>query len=72
MRKRQFTAILKRTPKWFIAFCPEVPGANGQGKTKRECLEDLAAAIALMLKVYREETLADIGKPTEETLVTVG
>jgi predicted RNase H-like HicB family nuclease len=70
--KRQFTAIIKKTPKWFIAFCPEVPGANGQGKTKGECLKDLAAAIELMLEVYREETLADIGKPTEETLLTVG
>ena len=25
-----------RDGKWFIAYCPEIPGANGQGRTKAE------------------------------------
>ena len=29
----EFTAVIERDGEWFIAFCPEVPGANGQGKT---------------------------------------
>jgi len=29
----EFTAIIERDDDWFIAYCPEMPGANGQGKT---------------------------------------
>lgn len=43
-----FTAIVERDGKWFIAYCPEVPGANGQGRTKVACLKNLAKAIQLI------------------------
>ena len=29
--RNEFTAVVERDQKWFIAYCPEVPGANGQG-----------------------------------------
>ena len=34
----EFTAILERDDEWYIAYCPEISGANGQGerRTKRE------------------------------------
>ena len=35
MRNR-YTAVVQRDGKWFIAFCPEVPEANGQGKTRED------------------------------------
>ena len=54
MRNR-YTAVVQRDGKWFIAFCPEVPGANGQGRTKTQCLKSLAEAIKLMLQIQREE-----------------
>jgi predicted RNase H-like HicB family nuclease len=56
MRNR-YTAVVQRDGKWFIAFCPEVPEANGQGKTRQECLESLAAAIELVLDYKREQGL---------------
>jgi predicted RNase H-like HicB family nuclease len=37
-----------------------VPGANGQGKTRQECLEDLAAAVELMLEVNREQVMRQV------------
>ena len=70
--KYQFSAVIKKTPKWYIGFCPEVPGANGQGKTKAECLDDLRAAVELMLEVNREQIVASIGTNVEETLISVG
>ncbi len=70
--KYQFTAVLKKTDKWFIGFCPEVPGANGQGKTKQECLDDLRAAVELMLEVNREQVMASVGSKAEKTLISVG
>jgi len=70
--KYQFTAMIKKTPKWYVGFCPEVPGANGQGKTRAECLEDLRAAVELILEVNREQVAASVGPKVEETVITVG
>lgn len=47
--ENEFTAIIERDNDWFIAYCPEVPGANGQGKTKEEARQSLAEAISLIL-----------------------
>ena len=32
--RREFTAIYERDGDWIVAYCPEVPGANGQGRSK--------------------------------------
>ena len=47
--KREYTAIIERDGEWFVGYCPEIPGANGQGKTTEECLADLGKAIELIL-----------------------
>ena len=59
---KQFTALLHRGEPdegGFWATCLEVPGANGQGETTEECLQDLAAAVKLILDVNRAEAFAD-------------
>jgi predicted RNase H-like HicB family nuclease len=53
----EFTAVIERDGEWFIAYSPEVPGANGQGKSKEEALENLSEAIALILEDRREDGL---------------
>jgi predicted RNase H-like HicB family nuclease len=53
----EFTAIVERDGEWFIAYCPEIPGANGQGHTKEEALSSLSDAIALILQDRREDGL---------------
>lgn len=70
MRNR-YTAVVQRDGKWFVAFCPEVPEANGQGKTREECLESLAAAIDLVLDYKREKGLEKAPKGAEQTFVLV-
>jgi predicted RNase H-like HicB family nuclease len=53
---RQLTAIVHRGDPdegGFWATCLEVPGANGQGETQAECLQDFAAAVQLMLETER-------------------
>jgi len=57
---KEFTAVVERDGEWFVAYCPEVPGANGQGKTKDEALESLSEAISLILKDRREDGLRGI------------
>jgi predicted RNase H-like HicB family nuclease len=51
----EFTAIIEQDGDWYIAYCPEIPGANGQGKTVVECRDSLAAAIVLILEDRRED-----------------
>jgi predicted RNase H-like HicB family nuclease len=46
----QFTATIEKNGEWFISYCAEVPGANGQGRTREECLRSLSEAIELILK----------------------
>ncbi len=70
MRNR-YTAVVQRDGKWFIAFCPEVPEANGQGKTREECLESLAAAIELVLNYKREQGMEKAAKGAEQTSILV-
>jgi len=53
----EFTAAIERDGDWFIAFCAEIPGANGQGRTKPECLASLRDAIELVLEDRREDSL---------------
>ena len=70
---RNFTAVLHKaapdeTGYW--ATCIEVPGANGQGETRVECLDDLAAAIRVMLDLEREEAFR-LDPSAEETVVAV-
>ena len=38
-----FTAVFERDADWHIAYSPEIPGANGQGRTTEEARESLAA-----------------------------
>ena len=59
----EFTAIFERDGEWFIAYCPEIPGANGQGKTKDEARSSLADAIALIHEDGRDDALR--GTPPE-------
>ena len=55
----EFTAIIERDGDWYIGYCPEIPGANGQGTSKDECLQSLSAAIKLILEDRREEGLRE-------------
>ena len=65
----EFTAIIERDEEWYVAYCPEIPGANGQGRTKEEARKNLADAIALILDDRREDALR--GVPADAIRETV-
>ena len=66
----EFTAIIEQDGEWFIGYCPEIPGANSQGRTVEECREDLAEAIALILEDRREDGLRGVPQDAiRETVV---
>jgi predicted RNase H-like HicB family nuclease len=63
---------VERDGKWFIAYCPEIPGANGQGRTKAECLKNLSQAIDLILEDRRDDALRGLPATAMRELVAVG
>jgi predicted RNase H-like HicB family nuclease len=62
--RNEFTAIFERDGEWHIAYCPEIPGANGQGRTKAEARRSLADAIALILEDRRRDGLRGLPRGT--------
>ena len=58
--RNEFTAIIEKEDDWYIAYCPEIPGANGQGTTVGAARENLAEAIALVLEDRREDGLRGV------------
>ena len=67
----EFTAVIERDGKWYIAYCPEIPGANGQGRTIKQCRKSLAEAISLILEDRREDGLRGAPKGAIRETVTV-
>jgi predicted RNase H-like HicB family nuclease len=67
----QYTAIIEHDGEWYIAYCPEVPGANGQGRTKEEARASLAEAISLILEDRREDALRGVPPDAERDTVIV-
>ena len=53
--RNEFTAVIERGGDWFVAWSPEILGANGQGRTVEECRENLGAAIELILECGCED-----------------
>lgn len=56
---------------WYIAYSPEVPGANGQGLTREEALKSLSEAIGVILEDRREDGLRGLPSDAERDVVVV-
>jgi predicted RNase H-like HicB family nuclease len=61
--RNEFTAVIEHDGEWFVGWSPEIPGANGQGRTVEECRASLSDAIKLILEDRREDGLR--GAPPE-------
>ena len=68
----EFTAIIEQDEGWYVAYSPEVPGANGQGKTKTEAVKDLSEAIRLILEDRRQDAMRGLPQDAEQDVVAVG
>ena len=68
--RNEFIAVIERASEGgYWAYCPEIPGANGQGETVEECRQNLREAIALILQDRREDGLR--GVPADAIRETV-
>lgn len=69
--RNEFTAVIERDGEWFVAWSPEIPGANGQGRTLDECKQNLSAAIQLILEDRREDGLRGVPPDALRETVTI-
>jgi predicted RNase H-like HicB family nuclease len=67
----EFTSVIEEDGEWFVGYCPEIPGANGQGRTVEECRANLSQAIALILEDRREDGLRGVPKDAIQDTVVV-
>lgn len=67
----EFTAIIEQDEGWYVAYCPEISGANGQGRTIAECRSNLAEAIALILEDRRDDALRGVPQDAIREMVVV-
>jgi predicted RNase H-like HicB family nuclease len=70
--RNEFTAVIEQDGDWYIAYSPEIPGANGQGRSREECLQSLASAIELILQDRREDGLRGVPEGAVRAVVKVG
>ena len=68
----QFTAIYEKGEKYYIGYCPEISGANGQGETVEECRESLKEAVKLILQDRLEDALWGIPDYAIREKVVIG
>ena len=50
---KQFTAIYKKSGRWYLGWVEEIPGVNTQGRTLKEVKENLKEALLLILETNR-------------------
>lgn len=70
--RNEFTAVVEQDGDWFVSWCAEIPGANGQGRTKDESVASLASAIELILQDRREDALRGVPADAVREVVSVG
>lgn len=58
-----YTAVVQRDGEWWIGWVEEIPGVNGQGRTKDELLESLRSALKEALEMNRADALVATNKP---------
>ena len=62
----EFSTVIQKTKPSHIAFPPEMPGANGRGKTLDKCRKSLPQSMALLLEDRREYGMR--GVPADATI----
>ena len=62
----EFTAMIEKDEDWYIGYCPEFAGANGQGASVEECKKNLSDAISLILKDRRNDVVLGVPEGAKE------
>lgn len=68
---QKFTAIVQRDDPFWIGWIVEIPGVNGQGRTRAELLESLRSALREALEMNRSDAFSVAREPYEQEVIEV-
>ncbi len=54
--EREFTAIIEKRGRWYVAYVEEIPGVNTQGKTLAEARRNLKDSLRMVLEVNQDKS----------------
>jgi len=69
--KHQFTSVIEKRGKWFVAYVEEIPGVNTQGKTLVEARRNLKDALTMVIEANRELAARDRSQDALREPITV-
>ena len=52
--QQEFTAVIQKRGRWYVAYVEEIPGVNTQGRTLAEARRNLREALRLILETNRQ------------------
>jgi predicted RNase H-like HicB family nuclease len=69
--EREFTAIIEKRGRWYVAYVEEIPGVNTQGKTLAETRRNLKDALRMILEANRELCLRERPRDSKRESITI-
>jgi predicted RNase H-like HicB family nuclease len=69
--KREFTSLIEKRGKWYVAYVEEIPGVNTQGRTLAEARRNLKEALTLIIEVNRGVAAKDRSPDAKREPITV-
>jgi predicted RNase H-like HicB family nuclease len=69
--KHQFTSVIEKRGRWYVAYIEEIPGVNTQGRTINEARRNLKEALTLVIEANRELAARDRSRDAKREPITV-
>jgi len=69
--KNSYHAVFEKDGDWYVGFCLEFPGANGQGKTIEECRQSLSEVIELLIYDRAEDFRNSVSDNAFQEMISI-
>lgn len=69
--KHQFTSVIEKRGRWYVAYIEEIPGVNTQGRTLAEARRNLKEAFTLVIEANRELAARERSQDARREPITV-
>ena len=69
--EREFTAVIQKRGRWYIAWVEEIPGVNTQGRTLAEARRNLKEALQIVLEENRRLAARDRNRAARREPIAV-
>lgn len=69
--QQNYTAVIQRSNGWWIGWVQEIPGVNGQERTRDELLVALEITLRETIEYNREEALRAAESQHEEVTIQI-